>query len=43
MYSVCVLDLLLHMWQSWIEIKHYSVVYLEYITEFDALIALSFR
>ena len=27
----------MYMWQSWIEIKYYSVVYFERITEFDAL------
>ena len=26
-----------YMWQSWIEIEYYSVVYFERITKFDAL------
>ena len=30
-------DRLMHMWQSRIEIKYYSVVYFECITEFDTL------
>ena len=25
-----------HLWQSWTEIEHYSIVYFEYITDFDA-------
>ena len=25
------------MWQSWVEIKHYSVAYFEHITAFEAL------
>ena len=27
----------LHMWQSWAEIKHYSVAYFDHITAFKAL------
>ena len=27
----------LYMWQSWMEIKYYSVTYFERITKFDAL------
>ena len=27
----------MYMWQSWIEIEYYSVVYFECITEFDTL------
>ena len=29
--------LLYYLWQSWIEIEYYSVVYFERITEFDTL------
>ena len=32
--SMCVL---LHMWQSRVEIKHYSVAYFEHITTFKVL------
>ena len=27
----------IHMWQSWIEIEYYFVLYFKHITEFDVL------
>ena len=27
----------LHMWQSWVEIKHYSIAQFDHITMFEAL------
>jgi len=27
----------MHMWQSWVEIEHYSVVCFEYITALEAV------
>ena len=26
-----------HIWQSWVEIKHYSVAYFDHVTAFKAL------
>ena len=31
------LNVIMHMWQSRIEVKYYSVMYFECITDFDAL------
>ena len=35
--NVLASHLIVHLWQSRIEIKYYSVVYFECITKFDAL------
>ena len=30
------IEMYLHMWQSWVEIEHYSVAYIARITVFEA-------
>ena len=33
----------IYMWQSWVEIEHYSVVYFDHITAFDVFVTQLLR